>query len=199
MKPVIIGITGGIGGGKSMFSRCLMRHGEMVYDADMEAKILQNCDDALKIQLKTAFGDDIYTSAGLDRGKLARIVFSDPEKLRLVNSIVHPAVIEDFKKWITRNSHRKFLFMESAILFESKLNHLMNKIVVVTAPQEVRIERVMRRDCVDRESVIARMKNQMQEEEKIKLADWTFDTDNDIFPHQRVDDFLKELYELSTL
>lgn len=195
-RPIIIGITGGIGGGKSMFSRYLMRRGEMVYDADMEAKILQNCDEALIKQLKAAFGNDIYTSSGLDRSKLARIVFSNPEKLKLVNNIVHPAVIEDFKSWITRNSDRKFLFMESAILFESKLDHLMDKIVVITAPQEVRIQRVMKRDCVDRDRVIARMRNQMQEEEKIKLADWSYDTDNDIFPHQRVDSFLEELYKI---
>jgi len=193
-KPLIIGITGGIGGGKSMFSRFLMRRGELVYDTDMEARILQNTDEKLMNNIKAEFGDDIYNQFGLDRPKLAKIVFSDPEKLRILNGIVHPAVVEDFKAWVQKNASRKFLFMECAILFEGKFDRLVDKIVVVTAPQEIRIKRVMARDCVKEDSVLARIRNQMDESEKIELADWTFDTDNEILPHLRVDDFLGMLY-----
>ena len=177
-----------------MFSRFLMRRGELVYDTDMEARILQNTDEKLMNNIKAEFGDDIYNQFGLDRPKLAKIVFSDPEKLRILNGIVHPAVVEDFKAWVQKNASRKFLFMECAILFEGKFDRLVDKIVVVTAPQEIRIKRVMARDCVKVEIVLARIRNQMDESEKIELADWTFDTDNEILPHLRVDDFLGMLY-----
>ncbi|NLO71713.1 MAG: dephospho-CoA kinase [Porphyromonadaceae bacterium] len=196
-KPIIIGITGGIGGGKSMFSRFLMRRGELVYDTDMEAKILQNTDETLQKKVKAEFGEDIYNEAGLNRSKLAKIVFSNPEKLKVLTGFVHPAVKEDFKKWVAKNSDRKFLFMECAILFEGKFEDLVDKILVVTAPLEVRIERVMKRDCVDEKSVRNRIRNQMPESEKIKSADWFFDTNNDIMPHKRVDDFLEMLNRLS--
>lgn len=193
-KPIIIGITGGIGGGKSMFSRFLMRRGELVYDTDMEARILQNSDELLQNKIKAQFGEDIYNAAGLDRAKLASIVFADPAKLKILNSIVHPAVVDDFKKWVESNSNRQFLFMECAILFEGKFDVLVDKIVVVTAPQEVRIQRVMKRDCVSEENVMARIRNQISESEKIKLADWVFDTNNDELPHKRVDEFLERIY-----
>lgn len=192
-SPIVIGITGGIGGGKSMFSRFLMRRGELVYDTDMEAKILQNTDESLIQKIKAEFGDDIYNVSGLDRAKLAGIVFSNPSKLKLLNSIVHPAVVEDFKKWVKANSNRRFLFMECAILFEGKFDNLVDKIVVVTAPQEVRVQRVMKRDCVSEENVLARIRNQMPESEKTKLADWIFDTNNDELPNKRVDEFLEML------
>ena len=195
-KPVIIGITGGIGGGKSTFSRYLMRRGEMVYDTDLEAKIIQNSNEDLRKAIKAEFGDNVYHAAGLDRAKLAKIVFSEPAKLQLLNKIVHPAVVDDFLKWVKIHSDRKFLFMECAILFEGRFNTLVDKIVVVTAPENVRIHRVMMRDCQKEEDVYARIRNQMKDSEKIKLADWVFDTDNEIFPHKRVDDFIQMLYEV---
>ncbi len=195
MKPIVIGITGGIGGGKSMFSRHLMRRGELVYDTDMEAKILQNTNENLREKIKAEFGDDIYNSAGLDRAKLANIVFNDPSKLKVLTGIVHPAVIEDFKIWVEKNAERKFLFMECAILYEGKFDVLVDKVVLVTAPEDVRVDRVMNRDGVDEESVRARIRNQIPETEKMKKADWIFDTNNTIFPHQRVDDFLEMLLD----
>ncbi len=194
-QPIVIGITGGIGGGKSVFSRHLMRRGELVYDSDMEARILQNTNKDLIERIKEEFGD-VYTPAGLNRSKLAKIVFNNPQKLQILNSIVHPAVIDDIKRWIKENSDRKFLFMESAILFESNLETLMDKVVVITAPEDVRITRVMDRDRVSEESVRARIRNQMPEEDKIKKADWVYDTNNDIFPHQRVDDFLEMITKM---
>ena len=195
-KPIIIGITGGIGGGKSTFSRYLMRKGELVYDADLEAKILQNTSENLRNAIIAEFGEDVYNSAGLDRAKLAGIVFSDSTKLQLLNRIVHPAVVGDFLNWVKANSDRKFLFMECAILFEGKINTLVDKVVVVTAPEDVRIRRVMLRDCQTEVNVCARIRNQMQDSEKMKLADWVFDTDNEIFPHERVDEFMKLLSKI---
>lgn len=193
-KPIVIGITGGIGGGKSIFSRYLMRRGELVYDTDMEAKILQNTDDALRTKIKSAFGDDIYGHFGLDRAKMAKIVFPNPDMLKRLTGLVHPAVIADFKRWVEDNSNRKFLFMECAILFEGGFDALVDKVVVVTAPEAVRIERVMRRDCICEEGVRARMQNQMDDSAKIARADWVFDTDSDELPHLRVEDFLRDIY-----
>ena len=195
-KPIIIGITGGIGGGKSTFSRYLMRKGELVYDTDLEAKILQNTSENLRNAIQAEFGEDVYNSAGLDRVKMAEIVFSDSTKLHLLNRIVHPAVIEDFLNWVKANSDRKFLFMECAILFEGKINTLVDKVVVVTAPEDVRIHRAMSRDCQTEANVRARIRNQMPDSEKMKLADWVFDTDNEIFPHERVDKFMKLLSKI---
>lgn len=195
-RPIIIGITGGIGGGKSMFSRYLMRRGELVYDTDMEAKILQDTNKDLIANITSEFGEDIYIENVLDRKKLASIVFPDPNRLKVLTNLVHPAVKDDFRKWVDQNSNRKFLFMECAILFEGKFDVLVDKILVVTAPEEVRIERVMKRDCVDIEAVKARIKNQIPEFEKIEKADWVFDTNNDDSPHQRVDSFLKELNDI---
>ncbi len=195
-RPIIIGITGGIGGGKSMFSRYLMRRGELVYDTDMEAKILQDTNKDLIANITSEFGEDIYIENVLDRKKLASIVFPDPNRLKVLTNLVHPAVKDDFRKWVDQNSNRKFLFMECAILFEGNFDVLVDKILVVTAPEEVRIERVMKRDCVDIEAVKARIKNQIPEFEKIEKADWVFDTNNDDSPHQRVDSFLKELNDI---
>ncbi len=193
-KTVVIGITGGIGGGKSMFSRYLMRRGEMVYDADLEARILQNHDEELIAAIKKEFGDQIYNEFGLDRAELAKIVFPNPERLRQLTAMVHPAVKKDFASWKERNSNRKFLFMENAVLFEGGFESLVDKVLVVTAPEKVRIERVMRRDCVTEEKVRDRIKNQLPETDKVSRGDWVFDTNNMESPHLRVDAFLGELY-----
>lgn len=193
-KPIKIGITGGIGGGKSVFSRYLMRRGELVYDTDLEAKILQNYDAELIAATKAEFGDDIYNDEGLDRKRLASIVFSQPERLKTLTNLVHPAVKADFVRWAEANSERKFLFMECAVLFEGNFVDYVDKVVVVTADEQIRIERVMRRDNISEEQVRARIKNQINEAEKKAHADWVFDTGSSESPHIRVDHFLEQLY-----
>lgn len=192
-KPLIIGITGGIGGGKSMFANLLQERGELVYNTDLEAKKIQDTDKKLIENIKKEFGESIYTNHTLNRAKLAKIVFSDAEKLQKLNSLVHPRVKADFQKWVKKNSAKRFLFMECAILFEGKFEALVDKIVVVTAPEKIRIERVVNRDKISEESVRNRIKNQLQEEEKISRADWVFDTDNDELPSLRVNTFLEIL------
>lgn len=197
MRPTIIGITGGIGGGKSLFSSHLLRRGEWVYNADVEAKRIQNLDMTVRQKIQEAFGRDIYTTDGLDRAKLAKIVFADPAKLQTLNSIVHPAVIADFERWVEQNSDRRYLFIESAILFEAHIQQLVDKVLVVTAPEPVRIKRVTARDGVSADAVRARMRYQLPEEEKIARADWVFDTSDTMLPHERVDLFLNMLSDLS--
>lgn len=189
-EPFIIGITGGIGGGKSTFSQYLRRLGYMVYDTDLEARILQNSNQELVSTIKREFGEDIYDAKGLNRSKLAGIVFPNPEKLKVLNNIVHPAVKKDFLNWVKKYNNEKFLFMECAILYEGGFDALVDRSVVVSAPESVRIERVMKRDNVSEEAVRVRISNQMDEKQKIGKADWYYDTNNNVFPHERIKSFL---------
>ncbi len=195
-KPVIIGITGGIGGGKSTFSQHLRNLGLKVFDTDMEAKNLQNNCPVVRRKVIAEFGQQVYNAHGLDRAMLAGIVFGNAEKLQKLNQIVHPAVKEKFAEWVKTHSGQKYLFMECAILFEGGFDDLVDKTVLVTAPLEIRIRRVMNRDQVTAEHVMARIRHQWSDEEKMKRADWIFDTDNEAMPWQRVDGFLKMLEEI---
>jgi len=193
MKPTIIGITGGIGGGKSTLSAILREHGYFVYDTDSEAKRLQNEHPEIRQQLTAVFGNEIYNSAGqLDRKRLADTVFENPVLLMTLNKIIHPIVRQDFRAWQKRHAQEKFLFVESAILFESGLNELIDKAIVVTAPEEIRISRVAKRDGVTHEQVRARMTHQMPEDEKIKRADIVIDSHNENLQEQ-VNEIIEKL------
>lgn len=193
-KPLIIGITGGIGGGKSTFSHHLRQYGEMVYDSDSEARRLQNSNKEVIKAIKSEFGNDIYTEKNeLNRKALGEIVFSNPKKLEILNHIVHPAVKEDFSHWIKKHNTCSYLFMESAILYEANFDTIVDKVIVISAPLEVRIKRVMQRDKLDEKAVLARINNQIDEKIKIEKADWYYDTDNNLSPDKRVKLFLEKL------
>lgn len=177
-RPLIIGITGGIGSGKSTLSHLLRAEGYSVYDTDLEARRLQNEHSAMRKKLTDMFGKDIYTDQGLNRSALGKIVFAKPELLGKLNAIVHPLVMEDFNSWVMNRYPKKMLFIESAILYESGFNKLVDLVILITASEEVRIERVMKRDGVSAEHVKARMLNQLPEEEKMKLADYVIRSDD---------------------
>jgi len=176
-SPVIIGITGGIGSGKSTLSDLFRAEGYMVYDSDKEARRLQNENPIIKQKIQTIFGD-VYTNEELNRSALAKIVFTNPDLLTQLNNIVHPVVREDFKSWISANSSQKLLFLESAILFENGLNKLVDKVIVITASEDVRIKRVIKRDKVTEKQVRDRMANQLSEESKIAKADFVIYSDD---------------------
>lgn len=176
-KPLIVGITGGIGGGKSTFSNMLRERGFWVYDTDKEAKRLQNENVAIKQELIRLFGENIYTSNGLDRKRLAELVFNDSDLLKQLNRIVHPVVQEDFLNWQGKHAQEKYLFVESAILFESGFNQLTDIVIVITATENIRIERIVSRDKISQEAARKRVKNQLPEEDKIRKADITVYTD----------------------
>ena len=176
--PLTVGITGGIGGGKSTFARLLRERGYHVYDTDASAKRLQNEDADIRKRLIELFGEGVYTAEGLDRKMLARQVFTQPQLLKLLNEAVHPAVERDFQRWKTRHSHERLLFVESAILFESGFNRLVDKVILVTAAEEVRVGRVMKRDGISIEATKRRMASQLPEEEKAKQADIVIDNNN---------------------
>ncbi|MDA9262047.1 dephospho-CoA kinase [Flavobacteriales bacterium] len=170
----LIGITGGIGSGKSTIAKVFMSMGYPVYNSDIKAKELINNNEKLINSIKLTFGEDLYNTQGLDRKKLASIVFSNPKKLNLLNSIIHPAVGEDFENWVELQSN-PFVLKEAAILFETGIYKSLDKTILVSAPLETRIERVIKRDNTSREEVLSRMKNQWAEDEKIKLADYVID------------------------
>ena len=176
--PIIIGITGGIGSGKSTLSERLREIGYSVYDSDLEARRLQNEHPEIQDQLIELFGEDIYNDQGLNRPVLAQLVFGKPELLAKLNAIVHPVVHTDFMNWIQKHSAENLLFMESAILFESGFNKIVDKVIVMTASENIRIARVMKRDKVTEEQVKARMLHQMADDKKIANADFVIHSDD---------------------
>lgn len=160
-----VGLTGGIGSGKSKVAELLRDMGVAVYDSDTRAKALMVHDTALREALIEAFGTECYTSEGLNRAWLAQRVFNTPEELKRLNAIVHPAVMHDFEAWATEQSG-EYVVMESAILLEAGLEAHVDVVVAVMAPKELRLERAMRRDGATREQIEARMQNQITDEER---------------------------------
>jgi dephospho-CoA kinase len=190
---MIIGITGGIGSGKSTLSNLLRAEGYSVYDTDLEARRLQNEHSAMVKKMTDLFGKDIYTEKGLNRSALGKIVFAKPELLIKLNAIVHPLVMDDFQNWVQNRLPKKILFIESAILYESGFNKLVDKVILITASESTRINRVMKRDGVTSEHVRARMSNQIPEEEKLSRADYVIHSDDN---HPLVDKMRKIIEEL---
>jgi dephospho-CoA kinase len=170
----LIGITGGIGSGKSTIAKVFISMGFPVYNSDTRAKELINSNIDVIDSIKQEFGDDIYSSEGLDRKKMASIVFSDSDKLQKLNSIVHPAVGLDFDKW-ANSQNTSFVLKEAAILFETGIYKSLDKTILVTCPKEERINRVMKRDSATKEAIEARMNSQWSEEKKKELADYIID------------------------
>lgn len=190
---MIIGITGGIGSGKSTFSDLLINKGYSVYNTDAKARELQNTDAVIREKIITLFGNDSYDSLGLNRPFIAQIVFNDSSKLKQLNEIVHPAVKLDFIKWAKQFNLNQNIFLECAILFEGGFHKLVDKSVLITASELVRIQRVMKRDKVTELQVRARMKNQMSEDDKKKLADFVIYSDDEKPMSEKLDEFLFEL------
>ena len=167
-----VGITGGIGSGKSTVCRMLAERGVALYDADSRAKELMSTSEALRSKLIENFGAETFNADGLNRQYLAAKVFSDAEQLHLLNSLVHPAVIADFEAW-AESQEGQYVVFESAILFEAGLEDRVDVVVAVMAPETVRVERVMARDGHTREQVVARIKNQMSDDERSDRAKYS--------------------------
>lgn len=172
-----VGITGGIGSGKSLIRKIFAIEGHPVYDADYAGKWLLNNDETVKLFVRKAFGDSIYNSEGkLDRKHMASIVFADKEKLKNLTDIVHPAVALHSMDWFKKiKGNAKFAIKEAAVLFESGSYKALDKIITVTAPLDLRIKRVMKRDNTNKEEVLKRAEKQMSDEEKIALSDYVIE------------------------
>jgi dephospho-CoA kinase len=179
---MIIGITGGIGSGKSTVSDLLRSKGYPVFDTDREARIIQDSDAEVIAATRLLFGDDIYVEGRLNRPAVASMVFRNPELLKKLTEIVHPAVRKKIKEWSLQYDKDQIIFVESAVLFEGGFYKLMDKIVLIVASEEIRIERVMKRDGLTREQVVARIKNQIPDIEKIPESDLIINTDQGIPP-----------------
>lgn len=165
-----IGITGGIGSGKTVVSHILETLSYSVYNADVQAKRLMNASPSLIRSLTEVLGKEIYKEGQLDRQLMAQLIFNDPALLHRVNSLVHPAVKDDFRRWCNQQRN-SLVFLESAILLESGFDDTVDRIWVVTAPESVRIARVVSRDHISEAQVKARMDAQMNEKEKMARAD----------------------------
>lgn len=173
-----IGITGGIGSGKTTVCQIFATLGIPVYYADDRAKWLMGNDPQLIATLKDAFGEKTYTEQGtLDRAYLAELVFNNQEQLDILNSIVHPAVREDGIRWDEQHQDTPYTLREAALLYESGIYQLLDQIITVTAPEALRIQRVMERDGLREEQVKARMDKQWPEEKKVALADFVIHND----------------------
>ncbi|MEI9956763.1 MAG: dephospho-CoA kinase [Ferruginibacter sp.] len=171
-----IGITGGIGSGKSTVAKVFEVLGIPVYYADDAGKRLMNENVELKEQVKKLFGEDAYKNDLLDRKYLAEIVFKSPEKLALLNSIVHPATIVDAENWMLRQTTH-YAIKEAAIIFESGAQEFLDYVIGVYAPAPLRIQRTMHRDGITRDEVIARMDKQLDETIKMRLCDFVIVND----------------------
>jgi dephospho-CoA kinase len=165
-----IGVTGGIGSGKTVVCDIFRTLGVKVYNADIRAKEILNSDHSVRSLIMENFGDDIYADGMVDRKRLAAKVFNNPVELSKLNAIVHPAVAKDFENFVESNLKEAYIIKEAAILFESGTYKQLDSIVLVYAPVETRIKRVLERDKTDRSAVLARINNQMDDTEKMHLS-----------------------------
>ena len=167
-----IGITGGIGSGKSTVCRIFRELGVPVYDSDLEAKKLTATHPEIRKQLIAKFGTEVYfDDHSLNKKYLAEIIFTKKEDLTFVNGVIHPIVNQNFNDWVERHRAYPYLLKEAAILFESGAYKQMDEVIMVFSPIDLRIKRVVQRDGVEKKTVLERIENQMSEEEKMKKSD----------------------------
>ena len=188
-----IGITGGIGSGKSYVSDLIKKQGLPVFNCDDAAKFIMANEDEIKNKLKLLVGDDVYTESGaLNKEVMGNYIFSNDENRQKVNDIVHPAVREQYLRWLSVQ-YTPVVFMESAILFESGFSDLVDKVIHVFASDEVRIHRLIQRDGLTRMQAYDRMKAQMSEAVKMKLADYCIPNNGNISLSKQIGRILNQL------
>jgi dephospho-CoA kinase len=185
-KTKCIGITGGIGSGKSYVCRLFEQKGVPVYYADERAKALYYENKELKQALISLFGESVYRGNTLNRGYLAEKVFADAELLNRLNALVHPVVKKDFETWIEKQS-TPYVLKEAAILIESGSYKTCDAVVLVRAPQKLRVQRVVQRDAVSETEVLQRIQKQMSDEEKLTFAHFVLDNDGEHDMQSEVD------------
>ena len=194
MKPLLIGITGGIGSGKSIICRVLSILGYPVFDADAQAKIILE-NHEIQVKVITLLGDKAYLENGKpNREFIASVVFNDNEKLKSLNGIIHPAVQKQFHEWVRDNQNAQLVFKEAAIMFESGSHKEMDKIIVVSSPIELRVQRTMERDGKSRDEVLTIISKQLPAEEVIQRSDYVIINDNHTPVIPQVQAILNELH-----
>lgn len=193
---VLIGLTGGIGSGKSTVAKVFETLGIPVYYADDAAKRLMNTNEKLKQEIIKHFGIESYKDGTLNRPYIASLVFTNKEKLRLLNSLVHPVTIEDSQKWVLQQIS-PFVIREAALLFESGANKGLDFVIGVSAPLPLRIQRVIQRDSLSKEEIEQRISRQMDEEEKLKKCDFLILNDEKQLVIPQVLDIHKKILALA--
>lgn len=176
-KHIIVGITGGIGSGKTTISKYFEGFGIPVYHADIEAKALMNRSKVIKRKLIALFGDDAYINNTLNRDYLRSQIFKEKKLLSKMNAIVHPKVGVHFKRWV-KKQNAPYILKEVAIIFENNLQSQYDYIITVIADNEERVKRVMQRDNTSRDSVKAIIRNQLSDQEKIKKSDFVIENND---------------------
>ncbi|WP_117882868.1 dephospho-CoA kinase [Aureibaculum luteum] len=172
-----VGLTGGIGSGKTTVVNFFKELGVPVYIADMEAKELMNTSKSIQKKLIKVFGPQAYINGKLNRPYLAQLVFNDEEKLEAINSIVHPKVAKHFSKWLQKQN-APYCIQENAIIFENNKADDFDYIISVTAPKDIRIERVLKRDSASKSQIMARINNQWDQAKKNELANFVIENIN---------------------
>ena len=179
MKPKLIGITGGIGAGKSTVSTICKHLGFKVYNSDQRAKEIVSEDSIIKKKLISFFGNNIYKNGVLDRKFLSDKIFNDKSSLQQINSIIHPAVKKDFNSWVINNSNEKILFKESALLLESGAYKELDKIILIVSDKNLRVSRVLNRDQNrSKKEIESIIDKQIDEVDAIKYADIVIDNNH---------------------
>lgn len=187
-----LGVTGGIGSGKSTVCKIFKVLGIPVFSADDEARIIMDNNKMIRAELKNIIGTDLYASGELDRSKMASIIFNDDNLLNKVNSLVHPLVFDRYDDWC-RQQDADYVIFEAAILFESGADKHVDRILAVTAPREERIKRVMERNKMSREQVMERISKQMEEDEMIKRSDYRVNNSDDSMIIKKVLDIHRDI------
>ena len=177
---VKVGLTGGIGSGKTTVSNFLLDYGIPVYNSDSKGKTLMNTNLELKNNIVSIFGERVYNNGILNTNLLSSIVFNDSTKIDQLNNLVHPKVAQDFNQWVGKNNNKPILVKESAILIESGAYLNMDKIILVVSEKSTRINRVSKRDNSDLESIEKRINLQLTDNEKIKYADYIIENNSSL-------------------
>ncbi len=193
---IVVGLTGGIGAGKSTIATFFKELNVPVYIADNEAKRLMHTSKVVKQKIINEFGEKAYIHNKLNRPFLAAIVFSDKSKLIAINAIVHPSVSNSFKRW-THKQSSPYVIQENAILFENGTSHKFDYIITVTAPLDEKIQRVMARDDVKRADVLTRINNQISDNEKIDSSDFVIHNLDRVSSEKEVLKIHKKLLKLA--
>jgi len=172
-----VGLTGNIGSGKSLVCEAFKALGISVFNADLEARKILNSKEAIQDIIQT-FGDDVLLNKKeINRKKLAAIVFNSKQELEKLNQLIHPLLRQNFQAWCYEREEESYILQEAAILFENDFHTLMNKVITVSAPLNIRLKRVMERDGANKEDVLARMNHQWPDGKKEALSDFVINND----------------------
>lgn len=192
-----VGLTGGIGSGKTYIANFFSKLGIPVYNSDDRGKYLMENNLQVKEKLINAFGTESFNSEGLNRQYLSQLVFNDKAKLNVINNIVHPAVKIDFDNWLQHNINNNYIIKEAAILIESGAYKSLDYLIVISAPTPIRINRVMKRDNMSKTEVEKRIANQMSDKERISFADFVINNDGTMLVKNQIQEINNKIQSIS--